>query len=662
MRLVTALVLLASCYRAESTSCHAFGVAWLCASGEKCAALELGGCLIETCGNGKVDPGEECDGAAPVGKSCLDYGYNGGHIKGCASSCTPDLSACGIGWAPAPTSRILTHDGEGSFYSLWGSAPDHVLAGSSLEGPVGFDGSVWSIDLTTLAETPTCLGLWGSADNDVYCAGEFAYHFDGAAWSQDPDAPDESTAVWGSAANDVFMVGQFGVLGHYDGTTWTVTSPEPSAAPLNSVWGDGPRNVFAVGDRGIIQRWDGFAWQPQSSGTSVDLHGVWGAGGLFFAVGEGGTILRFVGGSWAPMTSPTQSTLHAVWGSSRTEIYAVGESGVLLRFDGSSWTQMSSGTQGSLLAVWGSGSGDVFAAGVNGTLIHLGGTWFAPGNNAGVDDLNAVWGDSDEDVFAVGANGAIRHFDGSAWTKIDAQTLGNFTAVWGSGPDDVWAGGTELYHFDGSAWTLAALQLSFGDNVNGFWGSGPDDVYVAATSSYTQGALYHFDGTSFSSPMYDLPQPLHAVWGSGPDDVWAGGGISDVKFNLTSSLFHFDGNSWSPVKPFAPVILFGLWGSSPSDVFALGVGFEESGVWHFDGSRWSQSSSTQSLHLGGGGSGDLFALGTDRIDHFDGSGWGGIQPPVYALWAGVSVQPLSVFFVGSGGTVLRMMRDYPSLP
>jgi hypothetical protein len=650
----------AACYRTDSTTCSTAGVTWYCPGGEKCAPLELGACLIETCGNGKLDPGEDCDGSAPVGKSCLDYGYNGGRIRGCTSTCTADLSGCGIGWAASPTSRLLARDAEGSLYSLWGSAPDHVVAGSSLYGPITFDGAQWSVALADLAEAAGCRGLWGSADDDVYCARDFPYHFDGSSWSQITEAP-ATNAVWGSASNDVFMVGPFGNIGHFDGTSWTNSTPDANGTEWNGVFGDGPRNVFAVGNGGALQRWDGFAWNPESSGTTADLQSLWGANGVFFVVGGGGTILRGHTGAWTTMSAPTTHTLYAVWGRSLDEIYAAGEGGVLLRFDGSGWTAMDSGTENTLRALWGTSS-DVFAAGANGALLHLGGDWFAPVTTTGVDDLEGAWGDSDEDVFAVGANGAIRRFDGTSWTEMQSQSLSHFHTVWGSGPDDVWAGGDEdLRHYDGTSWAASTLNLSFGDSINTLWGTGPDDLWAAATSSYTMGALYHFDGSTWSSVVYDLPAALRTVWSSGPNDVYIGGGALDTKFNVKGFFQHFDGSAWLPVDLGAHAIIFGLWGSSSSDLFALAENLQESDVWHFDGGRWSRMFATPATHLSGA-PGDLFAVGADRIDHFDGTSWSSFHPPVFATWSGVSVQPSSVFFVGTGGTVLRLMRAQPSLP
>jgi hypothetical protein len=46
-----------------------------------------------TCGNGMLDPGEQCDAAALAGETCVSRGFSGGTLA-CAASCTFDVSGC----------------------------------------------------------------------------------------------------------------------------------------------------------------------------------------------------------------------------------------------------------------------------------------------------------------------------------------------------------------------------------------------------------------------------------------------------------------------------------------------------------------------------------------------------------------------------------------
>jgi hypothetical protein len=47
----------------------------------------------EPCGNGSIDPGEECDGVDLGGLTCVDQGFDMGQL-GCNDDCTFDTSAC----------------------------------------------------------------------------------------------------------------------------------------------------------------------------------------------------------------------------------------------------------------------------------------------------------------------------------------------------------------------------------------------------------------------------------------------------------------------------------------------------------------------------------------------------------------------------------------
>jgi hypothetical protein len=53
-------------------------------------AYDISACL--TCGDGILDPGEDCDGAA-IESTCVDLGFTGGEIS-CTAECAFDTSAC----------------------------------------------------------------------------------------------------------------------------------------------------------------------------------------------------------------------------------------------------------------------------------------------------------------------------------------------------------------------------------------------------------------------------------------------------------------------------------------------------------------------------------------------------------------------------------------
>jgi cysteine-rich repeat protein len=52
-----------------------------------------GNCILETCGNGVIEPGEQCDGLDLNGETCVTQGFAGGTLA-CDGNCQFDVSAC----------------------------------------------------------------------------------------------------------------------------------------------------------------------------------------------------------------------------------------------------------------------------------------------------------------------------------------------------------------------------------------------------------------------------------------------------------------------------------------------------------------------------------------------------------------------------------------
>ena len=142
---------------------------------------------------------------------------------------------------------------------------------------------------------------------------------------------------------------------------------------LHGVWGNSSTDVFAVGDAGTILHYDGSDWSGMTSGTAANLSDIWGWNSSYIvAVGESGTILHYNGSAWSPMVSGTAEDLHGIWGDSwgLVDLYAVGWNGTILHYNSSSWGEMNSSTSANLTGVWGSWPIYVFATGWNGTILH----------------------------------------------------------------------------------------------------------------------------------------------------------------------------------------------------------------------------------------------------------------------------------------------------
>ncbi|MCA9661425.1 MAG: M23 family metallopeptidase [Myxococcales bacterium] len=92
-------------------SCGDFGgLKQACGNGEICVnTSQTTAECSKTCGNGELDPGEDCDGGDLGGATCLSLGYSGGSLS-CTNSCAYNEGACescgaSTYWTPTPTSQ-----------------------------------------------------------------------------------------------------------------------------------------------------------------------------------------------------------------------------------------------------------------------------------------------------------------------------------------------------------------------------------------------------------------------------------------------------------------------------------------------------------------------------------------------------------------------------
>ncbi len=265
-----------------------------------------------------------------------------------------------------------------------------------------------------------------------------------------------------------------------------------------------------------------------------------------------------IGPTWQPQTSGTSFSLTGVWGSSATDVFAVAALGTILHYDGTAWTQHTTSTTEHLNSVWGSSATDVFAVGQRGTILHYEGTAWSAQTSGTSRNLFGVWGSSATDVYAVGEAGTILHYDGTAWSAQTSGTTGSLSDVWGSSATDVFAVGTDgvdgmILHYDGAAW---GVHLSGSYMLGGVWGTSATDIFAIGA------AILHYDGTDWSEQTSPTVQYLDKVWGSSAADVFIVG--------HQGTILHFDGTSWSAQTSGTTAFLSDVWGSSATDVFAVG--------------------------------------------------------------------------------------------
>ena len=269
------------------------------------------------------------------------------------------------------------------------------------------------------------------------------------------------------------------------------------------------------------------AWgQPVSGGRYCHCEDVW----------------HLSGSTWTAVALPTGPTWAAVGADSPTDVWAVGNG--MTHYNGSSWTTYTLAGAGIgdsmvLHSVAILSPADVWAAGPNHTnpaglpLAHWNGTrWSGVGPPAprgaswvSVNALSASGGDlwalaSASINCSPGGNCDTEYFaarwDGAGWSLTPALPAG-FTAgssISAGSASDVWVtgGGTaDAAHYNGSTWSTFTMPAPSGQTDLGLheiaargdqaWAAGSTDD---AVSHSTRAAVYHWDGTAWSSEGFPV--------------------------------------------------------------------------------------------------------------------------------------------------------------
>jgi hypothetical protein len=183
--------------------------------------------------------------------------------------------------------------------------------------------------------------------------------------------------------------------------------------------------------------------------------------------------------------------------------------------------------------------------------------------------------------------------------------------------------GVEQCHLFG--WEPAGITVpgQFMNDVHGV-----DDARVFAVGDL--GAVYRYDGANWGPVDLSSCPGISAfdatsVW-TFPDAVLIGGS-GGVVLRLTATA------CMSSIADAAAQPVDDLWAVSESDVYAVSA----SGVFHFDGTAWSVSSSTTGLsRLWGSGGDDVYAAGGSMLRHRTAAGWSTVTAgsinPITAVW------------------------------
>lgn len=272
-------------------------------------------------------------------------------------------------------------------------------------------------------------------------------------------------SVWGPSPSRLYAVGGQpgnGRMMAWDGAEWSEVQLPAGVGLINWVYGFGADEAYAVGEAGLILRFDGTTWRTETTTTTEDLWGVWGArrselwavGGRGRADGQA-TLLKRGSGAWEvqplpPISRPGVNALFKVWGTSASNVYVVGQRGAVLRFDGSTWTFVGVGTSRDLIALWGTGPDNVVIVGGrgNGEAVVWDGSIWSRYQLAPLPGLNGVWTDEAGSAWVVGEVGTIARLDTAtgeyqieSLSLSSTQERADFHAVFGNDAGQIFAVG-----------------------------------------------------------------------------------------------------------------------------------------------------------------------------------------------------------------------------
>lgn len=129
-----------------------------------------------------------------------------------------------------------------------------------------------------------------------------------------------------------------------------------------------------------------------------------------------------------------------------------------------------------------------------------------------------------------------------------------------------------------------------------FWDGWADDNGVFIVGD--DGAIFHFDGASWTRQATPAPVPIHALWGLSRTNLWAVGWMGMI--------LHYDGQNWRKVQGCVTDVagkysadtvnepLFAIAGMPDGRIWAVG---DRGTILHFNGEDWQPEVSGVSSHL-----------------------------------------------------------------
>jgi len=625
----------------EVAACAALG------NGDECVVDGFGGrcaggaCIAARCGDGELDPTEQCDGDEIADASCVSAGYYGGTLT-CSAECELDVTQCtgrcGDGMLDAADEVCDTFSATSCFdlgfsYGRAGCTSQCNVTGEQClqyrwrvraTSPDVFI-QTWTTGEQTFAilanrdivrirpglPTERWQGLFTGAPNsidgvgptDVYAlSGAELLHFDGTTWSVVP------TGLTGMYALSVYSTSRLVVaaglsMNVYDGTTWSTPIPTDRFYQAMTTTAT---EIFAVADDNIFM-YDGNNWVVKTPQGAIQ--DVARSGDTIVATGDDVNVWD---GAAFRIVPDLPIYLQSITPLGNGRFLANQGLNLIYEYDGRTWVKLrppSTVSDAPLAGAWIDSSGrlsiastyfvytaDVREADRDYTALNSRLLWVFP---------NSLW---ESRQFAVWRNhNAIPNsamYSHAAWGTID-PTDGEVVFL---ARDD--GGSPPSVRFDRCTTSICQPQDGdFQQLILSMSGTSSNDVWALEGPAPVQ--LRHFNGQSWAIVDAGTLPDLRAISAVAPNDVYVCG--------ANGTVLHYNGTNWTPMTTGVSSTLTSIVAFPGGRAFAIGDGV----AIELDQGVWKQSFTPIGTlrRLAGSSFDDVFALGDQAMYHRDGQGW-----------------------------------------
>jgi hypothetical protein len=279
----------------------------------------------------------------------------------------------------------------------------------------GEAGSCTLYDVAIISEDNIwCVGEINIADTSINGYTTYnAIHWDGTNWNlhqimfyticgQQSRTPYPAKAIFAFDEDNIWIAMDGDQVAKVEGLTQVETFCLPASFAINKMWGQNSTELYAVGNGGNIARHNGISWNIIPSGTSVDIHDIWGsvnnttgekiilAIASFQNYGKALDLLKITGQSVIKLdTTGLRIAQSSIWFKGKNKTYIVGD-GVFFKNNLSStvWQQEENHPLLLKRLIRGIEMNDIFIVGDFGLVSHYNGIIWHHYTGNELPDLN----------------------------------------------------------------------------------------------------------------------------------------------------------------------------------------------------------------------------------------------------------------------------------